>query len=99
MTPCMVTHKIDIYSLGHILFTLLTGEYPYARSKFKFVEELVQQGAKPRIPEKYLESSDSKIQVLIEAMRECWNKKPEQLPSAEELKDKLQPFVVYEDNQ
>ena len=48
--------RVDIWSLGMILYTLLTLEYPYARENYKWGEmsSAIVKGQRPQMPTGYL---------------------------------------------
>jgi serine/threonine protein kinase len=68
--------KADIYSLGVVLWELLTRKVPYSDSNFMKVTLDVIAGRRPEIP------GDCPIQYK-ELIRACWAHEPELRPSAD----------------
>ena len=43
------TEKIDVYSMGNIVYILLTAEYPFEKMKREDMYEAIQKGERPEI--------------------------------------------------
>jgi serine/threonine protein kinase len=63
--------KIDIFSLGNNLFSILTGLVPfYSASGFQETQRLVVQGAKPYLDPRWKERSFAE-RTIVELIRRC----------------------------
>lgn len=83
--------------VGNILFRFATGKGPWREmadtkeAKFtddqkKLIAQLkMNEGKKPRIPERALGLNDPYIDLLLEAMEWCYQFKPEDRPTAREV--------------
>jgi serine/threonine protein kinase len=74
--------KIDIYSLGTMLHTILTGTPPFTR--YNHVQ-LKQRGVAPAIPKKIRKKKDSMSKALHKVSLQCMAKNPNNRPSAREV--------------
>lgn len=90
----MVTEKVDIYSIGNVIYSILVGKYPFHDLSSDRVKELVKSGHTPDIPESYQRSDDPNIQALLQAMQLCWVKEPSRRISARHLEEYLRPFAT-----
>ena len=73
------TEKVDIYSVGVILWQMTSGEIPFADMKRDdFMVRVVNQGHRPRI-------RDDLPEVLVRLIQRCWDSNPTIRPSSEEL--------------
>jgi mitogen-activated protein kinase kinase kinase 7 len=48
-----LNEQIDMYSLGHVLFTILTGKHPWGNLEHKSIKAAVRKGTKPFFDPKY----------------------------------------------
>lgn len=89
--------KIDVFSLGHILFRLICGHEPWHKlepggflpPKDK-LNEKVKRGILPTIPEEVKRSKDPEVVAIRTAMMRCYTFDPKQRPSAKDIADSLQ---------
>lgn len=86
-----LTEKVDVFSLGHIFYRLISGAEPWNRlepggkpSKPE-VNDKVKQGTLPTIPEFVTNTADPEIIAIREAMLQCYRKEPNERPSAREI--------------
>lgn len=64
--------KVDVFSLGNVLFFLLVKEEPWLNYKLKHVYELVKMGQRPKIPDYIRNSTGVYEQTMIRAMEMAW---------------------------
>ena len=83
-----LSEKVDIFSMGHIFYRLISGAEPWNRlepggkpSK-AVVNKKVQQGILPTIPDAVAKSNDPEIVAIRDAMLQCYEKDPQNRPSA-----------------
>jgi len=86
--------KVDIWSLGMILYELLTLDLPYSLDNFNAIElyDMIQSGQRPVIPEGYLTDPSSEWLTLLQIFRDCTERDPEKRPSASDLLRRLSKY-------
>jgi len=87
-SPLVVKEKVDIYSLGNLIFLLLTGHSPRGQTDPTRIDEVrnfVQNGAPPIIDDFYENSSDPLIAAMIQALNSCYEPDPKHRGSAREI--------------
>lgn len=77
------TEKVDVYSMGNVLYSILTLEYPFEHEKD--VYKKVIAGERPAIPQKFLNSTDPFDQTLLKAIEMCWVHDPEKRATARQV--------------
>jgi len=77
-----LTEKIDVYSLGNILYSILTKHEAFDEMKKTEAQDLVKHGKRPPIPDKLWEAEEL---AIIEAINMCWAQKPKNRPSARDV--------------
>ena len=81
------SEKVDVYSMGNILFCILTLLYPFEHEKDKVVYKKVIGGARPEIPPQILNSTDPFDQTMLQAIEMSWRQNPTERASAREVQD------------
>ena len=66
------SEKVDIYSMGNIFYSLLTGLWPFERTKEKYAQRLIMSGQRPPIPPEISDDDDPALKTLIHAIQMCW---------------------------
>lgn len=93
--PSPLTEKVDIYSLGNILMTILTTHSPRGKMTKELMEEVrpkVARGELPKLPFDFNETyaaADPALSPIIKAMYKCLQALPEDRPSAGEIAEEL----------
>lgn len=93
--PAPLTEKVDIYSLGNILHTILTSHSPRGKMSKELMVEVrpkVARGELPKLPSDFNEteaSSDPALSPIMSAMYKCLKAFPEDRPSAGEIAEEL----------
>ncbi len=90
-----LTEKVDVFSLGHIFFRLICGHEPWNKlepggkpAKVE-IDEKVQRGVLPFIPDDVLKSDDAEVVAIREVMLKCYRFDPKERPSARYVADTL----------
>jgi serine/threonine protein kinase len=90
-----LTEKVDVFSMGHIFFRLICGHEPWnklergGRPSKKEVDEKVQKGVLPFIPDHVRNSENPEVIAIRDAMLACYNFDPLKRPSAREIAKSL----------
>ena len=79
------TEKVDVYSLGNVLFFMLLREEPWKGHTSKMIYKQVQSGQRPKIPEEVESSTEVFDRYMIQAMKKAWINDPYDRPSAFEI--------------
>ena len=87
------TEKVDVYSLGNVLFFLLTGENPWKPLPLKEIYEKVMNGDRPPIPQEMRDSNEIFDRYMIQAMQMAWTHERTQRPGAFEVAQKLKEGI------
>ncbi|XP_043980221.1 receptor-interacting serine/threonine-protein kinase 1-like isoform X3 [Gambusia affinis] len=92
-----IVRSFDVYSYGILLWSILSGEVPYAGKMDKHVILRVKDGDRPDV-ELCLKEEKEKKTAVIELMEHCWKQNPSDRPDFNEIIKKLQPiFSLHED--
>jgi len=90
------SEKVDVYSLGNVIYTLLMEEIPFHEQSSKKVRKVVMNGGRPAVYYDVWHSTDPIVQTLKEAMIMCHEQDPEDRATAREvetfLRRKLEEF-------
>ncbi|KAL7535006.1 hypothetical protein ACHAWF_005024 [Thalassiosira exigua] len=83
------TEKVDIFSMGNVIYNILTDLQPWDNYDEEEAQKNVMKGKRPKIPKK-IENSDDPVDVaLLKMIRWCWEHKPRDRPRAREVADYL----------
>lgn len=83
------TEKVDVYSLGNVLYFMLTKEIPWNDVKSKEISSKVKKGERPRIPAEILESTHPYDKYMVKAIQMCFTHDQLKRPSAKQVALKL----------
>jgi hypothetical protein len=90
-----LTEKVDVFSLGHIFFRLICGHEPWnklepgVRPAKAEINEKVQRGELPFIPDHVRSSNDPEIIAVRDIMLQCYSFDPGDRPSARYIANTL----------
>jgi hypothetical protein len=79
------TEKVDVFSLGNVLYYLLTRHEPWEDYKSKQVYDLVKLGQRPKIPDEIYHSPHIFERYIIKAMEMAWIHEHRERPGALEV--------------
>ena len=88
--------KVDVYSLGNILFTILTTHSPYkmAKDEAPRVRSNVAKGVLPKLPSDFNgTTTDPALRAIMAAMYKCLRTDPRDRPTAGEVAAELSEAV------
>lgn len=88
------SEKIDIYSMGNVFYSLLTGLWPYENKKTKEAQKRIKNGHRPPIPEEVDISKNPLDKALLKAIRMCWDQDPNSRASSREVEIFLEGEVA-----
>ena len=81
------TEKIDMYSIGNVIYGILTGKYPFEKLNGKQARRKIRRGERPPIDDTYKDSKDPYIQSLLKCISMCWVQEPKDRASSGRLLD------------
>jgi serine/threonine protein kinase len=81
------TEKVDVYSLGNVLYSILTSKSPFGKEKSEKVAKKVQEGKRPPIPQSMQNSTDPFDQAMLKAINMCWIHDPEKRATARQVQN------------
>eukprot|EP00339_Tiarina_fusa_P013231 CAMPEP_0117073754 /NCGR_PEP_ID=MMETSP0472-20121206/51930_1 /TAXON_ID=693140 ORGANISM="Tiarina fusus, Strain LIS" /NCGR_SAMPLE_ID=MMETSP0472 /ASSEMBLY_ACC=CAM_ASM_000603 /LENGTH=707 /DNA_ID=CAMNT_0004798431 /DNA_START=235 /DNA_END=2358 /DNA_ORIENTATION=- len=90
-----LTEKVDVFSMGHIFFRLVCGHEPWnklepgGRPSKDEVNEKVQKGVTPFIPDHVRNSENPEVIAIRDAMMDCYTFEPTKRPSARDIATRL----------
>mmetsp|Transcript_30742 Transcript_30742/g.70841 ORF Transcript_30742/g.70841 Transcript_30742/m.70841 type:complete len:121 (-) Transcript_30742:102-464(-) len=88
----MVDEKVDVYSLGSVMYHVLVGQAPRGKMKKErvpLVRPAVARGDFPVLPEELANATETSLVVLRKAIRWCHTVDPVERPSARQVADFL----------
>ena len=85
--------KVDVYSLGNVLYFLLTRQNPWRDVPAKDVYDLVMKGKRPKIPTKILQSDELFHKYMIQALEMAYTHRAIERPGAREVAAKLKEGI------
>lgn len=87
-----LTEKIDVYSLGNIFYSILTGKLVWADVEHEELSERIIEGYLLEIPDFYEENKAS--ENLVIAIKACWNYEVDDRPSIFRVVEFLEDAVA-----
>ena len=84
---------IDVYSMGNVFYTILSGEMPFEGQKESKAQKKVMDGIRPNIPSEVLEDDDVAIKALVSATKQCWAQEPNDRPKASSIAKELKEVL------
>ena len=88
------SEKVDIYSMGNVFYSILTGEWPFEDVESKEARDLVKRGHRPPISPEILNSTDPFQQTLLNVTRACWLQDPKERASARRIQNYIEKRLV-----
>jgi serine/threonine protein kinase len=80
-----IDEKVDVYSMGNNIYTLLTGLWPfYESSIYAYAIKRVKSGIRPYVDERYRKRSYIEAK-LVEIMEKMWAQEPTDRPDIFEV--------------
>lgn len=77
--------KADIYSLGTVLYMVLTKGWVWESESRSQSARRIMRGERPALPKALTKRTDRAVQAVIEAIDMCWRFDPDERPSAQEV--------------
>jgi len=91
----VTSHKIDIYSLGNVLYTILTGHLPFDHDDdHDRIRQRIIRGERPPIGTEFSRSKDQKVQTMLQAIHWCWKHEPTERPTALQVQQLLATALI-----
>jgi serine/threonine protein kinase len=87
------SEKVDIFSMGNIFYSILSGDSPFEGEKESKAQKKVINGKRPKIPDEVLKSDDIAINAILSVTRKCWEQSPSDRPTAAEVRDQLKNVI------
>jgi serine/threonine protein kinase len=84
-----LTEKIDVWSFGNNLYTILTGRYPFDDELDNAAKHLVPQGETATIDRRFLHRSKEE-KAIVEVIEGCFKYYPHERPTMFEIVVQLQ---------
>lgn len=83
------TEKIDVFSLGNIIYAIITGSLPFEEMDVKDAQEMVKNGILPKLKESFIHSDHPIDNVLVKAMDMCFEYDWRKRARAHQVRDLL----------
>jgi serine/threonine protein kinase len=88
------TEKVDVFSLGYVLYFLLTDKFPFEGMKSQDANDYVAQGRHLTVSDEDVLGSTHLFETtVLKAMDMCFVSNPKERPSAREVANFLQRAV------
>jgi len=98
-----VDEQVDVYTMGHVIFSILTGLWPwheYSPSHEEQTQKLIIAGRKPYINPFYAQNGNLVERRLVSLMNACYKLKPSDRPSIFKVVEYLyETKSMYENHQ
>eukprot|EP00541_Cyclophora_tenuis_P019344 CAMPEP_0116571242 /NCGR_PEP_ID=MMETSP0397-20121206/17442_1 /TAXON_ID=216820 /ORGANISM="Cyclophora tenuis, Strain ECT3854" /LENGTH=182 /DNA_ID=CAMNT_0004099299 /DNA_START=157 /DNA_END=705 /DNA_ORIENTATION=+ len=88
----LLTEKVDVYSLGNLLYHIMTTRSPHGKMKRERMEEvrpMVARGDVPVLSDYFSKHEDPAIAAIRDAMYQCYEKDPLKRPTSRQVADGL----------
>lgn len=88
-----LTEKIDVYSMGNVLYAIVASYLPYTFPRVYTEEEFSQMiinGTTPQLPDRIARSQHPVNRAIVRVMEKCFAFNPSHRPSAREIALELQ---------
>jgi Protein kinase domain. len=83
------TEKIDVFSLGNIIYAIITGSLPFEEMDVKDAQEMVKNGILPKLKGSFIHSDHPIDNVLVKAMDMCFEYDWRKRARAHQVRDLL----------
>ncbi|XP_034473653.1 mitogen-activated protein kinase kinase kinase 7-like [Drosophila innubila] len=77
-----LTEMTDVYSIGIILWEVMSRKKPFLKMKFLDIEDVVKKGARPDLKDANIFENSEPIKDLITG---CWHSDPQKRPTMKDL--------------
>jgi len=81
--------KVDVYSLGNVLYFLLTRREPWENEGNHAIYDYVQEGKRPQFPPNIVNSESIFDRYMIQAINMAWTHNPVERPGALQVAQRL----------
>lgn len=81
--------KADVFSMGSVMYEMLTGCVPFGNKKFLEVIQLVTKGTRPLIEGKLVAAQPEWVQLI----KTCWSHQPERRPGFSDIVRAIQDLL------
>lgn len=93
------TEKVDVYSLGNVLYFLLAKEQVWKHTGNKEIYAKVMAGTRPKFPETVLNSDGIFEQYMMKAIESAWTHEPAQRPGAFQVAEIIKEGIQLKEQQ
>jgi len=84
--------KADVYSLGVVMWEILTGRLPFEGDSFVEVALQIANGSRP--PLEAITHEEGTVETLKDLMKKCWQSEPNQRPTMKEVVEELNDLLT-----
>eukprot|EP00571_Detonula_confervacea_P012483 CAMPEP_0172305380 /NCGR_PEP_ID=MMETSP1058-20130122/6681_1 /TAXON_ID=83371 /ORGANISM="Detonula confervacea, Strain CCMP 353" /LENGTH=697 /DNA_ID=CAMNT_0013016963 /DNA_START=1 /DNA_END=2094 /DNA_ORIENTATION=+ len=85
-----LTEKMDVYSLGNVFYSILTGKLVWDQYELEVTMERIITGDTMEIEDFYRKSTNSRTRILVRAIESCWTTDAKDRPSIFQVVDFLE---------